>query len=130
MNCVFDMELSRFQVAKVTGDDVIESDENDQRTTSPLPVILTVRDNNHTYTYDTRYAKSLRYYTREALPRLDHYRDIDSVHAHVSRPTLDELHGHFERPPNSTTLSPKVMASVILFLECSLINKCVCVLAG
>lgn len=32
-----------------------------------------------------------RHFTREALPRLDNYRDILSVQA-VYRPTLDDLH--------------------------------------
>lgn len=32
-----------------------------------------------------------RHFTREALPRLDNYRNIMSIHA-AYRPTLDELH--------------------------------------
>ena len=36
--------------------------------------------------------RSLHQYTREALPRLDHYRNVMSVHGHMDRPTLDELH--------------------------------------
>lgn len=44
--------------------------------------------------YDTKNTmKSLRHYTRDALPRADHYRNIMSVHGHMSRPTMDELHG-------------------------------------
>lgn len=39
---------------------------------------------------DDRY-KSFRQLTREALPRLDNYRNIMSVHV-ACRPTLDELH--------------------------------------
>jgi len=35
--------------------------------------------------------KSLRYMTREALPRLDNYRNIMSIQA-AHRPSLDELH--------------------------------------
>lgn len=35
--------------------------------------------------------KSLRHLTREALPRLDNYRNILSIQA-AHRPTLDELH--------------------------------------
>ncbi|KAL3182116.1 hypothetical protein MRX96_035140 [Rhipicephalus microplus] len=42
--------------------------------------------------YDTHNVRSLRHYTREALPRLDHYRNLMSVHGHMERPTLDELH--------------------------------------
>lgn len=41
--------------------------------------------------YDTKYAKSFRHFTREALPRMDNYRNIMSIHA-AYRPTLDELH--------------------------------------
>lgn len=43
--------------------------------------------------YDTRNLKSFKHYTREALPRVDNYRNILSIHGHVERPTLDELHG-------------------------------------
>lgn len=39
---------------------------------------------------DEKY-KSFRQLTREALPRLDNYRNIMSVHV-ACRPTLDELH--------------------------------------
>lgn len=42
--------------------------------------------------YDSHNVRSLRHYTQEALPRLDHYRNIHSLHAHYPRPTLDELH--------------------------------------
>lgn len=41
--------------------------------------------------YDTKYAKSFRHFTREALPRMENYRNIMSIHA-AYRPTLDELH--------------------------------------
>ncbi len=37
--------------------------------------------------------KSLRHMTREALPRLDNYRNILSIHV-GHRPTLDELHNN------------------------------------
>lgn len=49
---------------------------------------------------DTRYIKSFRHLTREALPRLDNYRNIMSIQA-ANRPTLDELH--------NATLSAKIM---------------------
>jgi solute carrier family 12 sodium/potassium/chloride transporter 2 len=39
---------------------------------------------------DNKY-KSFRQLTREALPRVDNYRNIMSVHV-ACRPTLDELH--------------------------------------
>ncbi|KAH8397425.1 hypothetical protein KR222_003677 [Zaprionus bogoriensis] len=41
--------------------------------------------------YDTKYGKSFRHFTREALPRLDNYRNMMSIQA-AYRPTLDELH--------------------------------------
>lgn len=57
------------------------------------------QDTNHSQpshhshsTYDTRYLKSLRHMTREALPRIDHYRNILSVTGSAYRPTLDDLH--------------------------------------
>lgn len=40
--------------------------------------------------------KSFRNYTREVLPRLEYYRNASSIHGHISRPTLDELHGALE----------------------------------
>ncbi|OTF75365.1 hypothetical protein BLA29_008088 [Euroglyphus maynei] len=43
--------------------------------------------------YATKNLKSFRHYTREALPRADHYRNVESVHGFMARPTLDELHG-------------------------------------
>lgn len=46
-----------------------------------------------------------RHFTREALPRLDNYRDILSVQA-VYRPTLDDLH--------NATMSNKVRKNVHL----------------
>lgn len=48
---------------------------------------------------DTKIYKSFRHFTREALPRLDNYRNILSIQAQ-NRPTLDELH--------NATLSQKV----------------------
>ena len=85
---------SRFQVAKVN-----DENPNDQQIipngSSPqMPLSaqqLSVAYSNNTY-YDSNNVKSFRYYTREVLPRADHYRNIMSVHRHVSRPTLDELH--------------------------------------
>ncbi|XP_058822612.1 uncharacterized protein LOC131684083 [Topomyia yanbarensis] len=40
---------------------------------------------------DNKYARSFRHFTREALPRVDNYRNILSFQAN-NRPTLDELH--------------------------------------
>ncbi|XP_059062211.1 bumetanide-sensitive sodium-(potassium)-chloride cotransporter-like [Achroia grisella] len=51
---------------------------------------------------DTKYAKSFRHFTREALPRLDNYRNVLSLHA-APRPTLDELHNaSLSRKPGQT----------------------------
>ncbi|XP_065169631.1 solute carrier family 12 member 2-like [Atheta coriaria] len=54
-------------------------------------------------TYDTKYVKSFRHLTREALPRLDNYRNIMSLQA-ANRPTLDELHN--ATLPNKMQQSP------------------------
>lgn len=60
---------------------------------------------------DTRYGRSFRHMTREALPRLDNYRNILSVRG-AQRPTLDELH-------NATMLNkvsycpPPLLASLV-----------------
>ncbi|XP_055540549.1 bumetanide-sensitive sodium-(potassium)-chloride cotransporter isoform X1 [Wyeomyia smithii] len=40
---------------------------------------------------ENKYARSFRHFTREALPRVDNYRNILSFQAN-NRPTLDELH--------------------------------------
>jgi hypothetical protein len=58
--------------------------------------------------YDTRYAKSFRHFTREALPRLDNYRNIMSIQA-AYRPTLDELH--------NATLHGKVSTWLLIFID-------------
>ncbi|XP_038222026.1 bumetanide-sensitive sodium-(potassium)-chloride cotransporter isoform X2 [Zerene cesonia] len=53
-------------------------------------------------TTDTKYGKSFRHFTREALPRLDNYRNVLSLHA-APRPTLDELHNaSLSRKPGQT----------------------------
>jgi hypothetical protein len=62
--------------------------EDLQRATSPAMLLSHTSDHDG---YDTRYAKSFRHFTREALPRLDNYRNIMSIQA-AYRPTLDELH--------------------------------------
>lgn len=49
------------------------------------------------------YAMENRHFTREALPRLDNYRDILSIQA-VYRPTLDDLH--------NATMSNKVRMNI------------------
>lgn len=51
-------------------------------------------------TYDTHNIRSLRHMTREPLPRAAHYRDVRSIHTHLDRPTLDELHN----PPDTVSV--------------------------
>ncbi|XP_063232957.1 bumetanide-sensitive sodium-(potassium)-chloride cotransporter isoform X2 [Bacillus rossius redtenbacheri] len=77
---------TRFQVNRVDGEedtplkDGEEGSENDEDDAE-----------DNASGYDTRYAKSFRHFTREALPRMDNYRNIMSIQA-AYRPTLDELH--------------------------------------
>ncbi|XP_037030333.1 bumetanide-sensitive sodium-(potassium)-chloride cotransporter isoform X2 [Bradysia coprophila] len=71
-----DQQTTRFQVNQ----DDSDSNSNDE----DREVLLDSE-------YDTRYGKSFRHFTREALPRLDNYRNILSIQA-AHRPTLDELH--------------------------------------
>ncbi|OTF78311.1 hypothetical protein BLA29_006814 [Euroglyphus maynei] len=60
----------------------------------------TIRSNSAYGThYDTKNLKSFKNYTREALPRMEFYRNLMSIvrfhgHGHGNRPTLDELHGN------------------------------------
>ncbi|CAD7082120.1 unnamed protein product [Hermetia illucens] len=74
-----DLQTTRFQVdeSQMDESDSNESDED--------------RENLLENEYDTKYGKSFRHFTREALPRLDNYRNIMSIQA-AYRPTLDELH--------------------------------------
>lgn len=54
--------------------------------------------------YDTKYyAKSFRHFTREALPRLDNYRNMMSIQA-AYRPTLDELHNEPDKVQNNAII--------------------------
>ncbi|XP_022249668.1 solute carrier family 12 member 2-like isoform X1 [Limulus polyphemus] len=88
---------SRFQVDKV---DYVG--ENDNNSYDYVNDVFNVEDNQTTLnsltqrsgnsTYDTHNVRSLCHYTREALPNVDHYRNVMSVHGHMIRPTLDELH--------------------------------------
>ena len=50
----------------------------------------------------------ISHFTREALPRLDNYRNILSIQA-GNRPTLEELH--------NATIMNKVILGLYLFLE-------------
>lgn len=51
--------------------------------------------------------KSLKYMTREALPRLDNYRNILSIQV-AHRPSLDELH-------NPTLLNKVYKCQILIF---------------
>nr|XP_054927938.1 uncharacterized protein LOC126535382 [Dermacentor andersoni] len=100
-------EKSRFQVAKVDYvNEAMAPDEDVPRTPTavaaasmggPQCVVTSASASptelaNYGTVYDTVNVKSLLHYTQEALPRVDHYRNVMSVHGHISRPTLDELH--------------------------------------
>lgn len=89
------MQATRFQV---TGGGGRSSDEDEEDESHDLLDGQT--DNNQ----DTKIYKSFRHFTREALPRLDNYRNILSIQAQ-NRPTLDELH--------NATLSQKVSANIL-----------------
>ena len=65
--------------------------------------------------YDTKYGKSFRHFTREALPRLDNYRNMMSIQA-AYRPTLDELH--------DMTLQAKVSSFLRFLFHWNLTTLC------
>uniref|UniRef100_A0A6P7F146 Bumetanide-sensitive sodium-(Potassium)-chloride cotransporter n=1 Tax=Diabrotica virgifera virgifera TaxID=50390 RepID=A0A6P7F146_DIAVI len=83
---------TRFQVNRVRNDGEDE-DEVELRVKVNIPT--DDEDDVHSCTDRTKlnsdYLKSFRRLTREALPRLDNYRNIMSIRA-ANRPTLDELH--------------------------------------
>lgn len=91
-----DPKHSRFQVAKVD----FASDtpkckfaaDTDEAERQPLTDQNQMSSSGDADRYDTHNVRSLRHYTREALPRADHYRNVMSVHGQLNRPTLDELH--------------------------------------
>lgn len=91
-------EKSRFQVAKVDYvNEALAADEEESSATGPHCLVTSASASptelaNYGTVYDTVNVKSLLQYTHEALPRVDHYRNVMSVHGHISRPTLDELH--------------------------------------
>ncbi|EDW40322.1 GL24962 [Drosophila persimilis] len=70
---------TRFQVDPRSGDSDESNDSQEERELLDSEI------------YDTKYGKSFRHFTREALPRLDNYRNMMSIQA-AYRPTLDELH--------------------------------------
>ncbi|KAG8301440.1 hypothetical protein J6590_053513 [Homalodisca vitripennis] len=70
----------RFQVNRVATVDGDDADEEE------LAELYDEEDDS-----PGSYVKSFRHFTREALPRMDNYRNIMSIQA-AYRPTLDELH--------------------------------------
>lgn len=72
----------RFQVNRVDG---AKGNEEEMEPLNEMEE--DIEDDDHIGSY----AKSFRHFTREALPRLDNYRNVMSIHAAV-RPTLEELH--------------------------------------
>lgn len=89
---------SRFLVEPVESgsqNDVPSSNNSEEPADKELRSVCVIDANDRSIdsnVYDTHNVRSLRHYTQEALPRLDHYRNIHSLHAHFPRPTLDELH--------------------------------------
>lgn len=86
------MQATRFQVSGRNAGDRSSSDEDGDEGQDLL-------DGQMESNQDTKMYKSFRHFTREALPRLDNYRNMLSIQAQ-NRPTLDELH--------NATLSQKV----------------------
>ncbi|XP_037292359.1 bumetanide-sensitive sodium-(potassium)-chloride cotransporter isoform X2 [Manduca sexta] len=99
---------TRFQMEDKQDEEATDSDASDLGSDDPL-----------TTTYDTKYGKSFRHFTREALPRLDNYRNVLSLHA-APRPTLDELHNaSLSRKPAQVVekdlVTPVVMSPNVKF---------------
>ncbi|KAK9753795.1 Amino acid permease N-terminal [Popillia japonica] len=90
-------KYTRFQVNRVKNSpervaSVSINVSNDSDNSDDENNVYTVTDRTHLNSEsDAKYAKSFRQLTREALPRLDNYRNIMSLQA-ANRPTLDELH--------------------------------------
>ncbi|XP_049871575.1 bumetanide-sensitive sodium-(potassium)-chloride cotransporter isoform X2 [Pectinophora gossypiella] len=97
---------TRFQMQAKQEDDATEESEDGMDSDDPLTAS------------DTKYGKSFRHFTREALPRLDNYRNVLSLHA-APRPTLDELHNaSLSRKPGQTMekdLGPPMPSSNVKF---------------
>lgn len=70
----------------------------DRKVSEPDSPVLSVRSMSPTNTYvgyDTHNLKTFGHNTHEALPHVDHYRNLlstSATHALKARPTLDELH--------------------------------------
>lgn len=104
------MQATRFQVSERNQSSDDEGDESQDLLDGQM-------DNNQ----DTKIYKSFRHFTREALPRLDNYRNILSIQAQ-NRPTLDELH--------NATLSQKVSQVTEFILQMGvtrqIVNRVLC----
>ncbi|CAG0914745.1 unnamed protein product [Notodromas monacha] len=98
----------RFQVNRVdsTAGGSAQADSREENTD-----LLTTHYNaqNQTYTYDTRYLRSLRHVTMEAFPKENHYRDLMSIARGGGsfRPTLDDLHGSTVREKPKSGVQPE-----------------------
>lgn len=130
MNCLLSTS-SRFEVTKTStdGSHVILHDVGDGDAEDQEPLNNTVDsdeqvspvgsyDNQHTFgapTYRTVYQtnKSLRHYTKEALPRIDNYRNMMSIQGQLVRPTVEELRGIQTTVFDGTTVSSLLL--VLLF---------------
>ncbi|XP_076356125.1 solute carrier family 12 member 2-like isoform X2 [Tachypleus tridentatus] len=95
---------SRFQVDKVdfvSENPVLNSEDyTEELHCHGSSTLHSTSGNTNTYE-NTQNIRSLRHYTREALPNVDYYRNIMSVHGYLYRPTLDELHNvtHHQQQP-------------------------------
>lgn len=107
MNCLLSAS-SRFEVTRTSADgshcnlhegDTEEIPLTDTMTSEGQSSPVGSYDHDeHTYgapTYRTVYQtnKSLRHYTKEALPKIDNYRNMMSIQGQLVRPTVEELRG-------------------------------------
>lgn len=95
------MQATRFQVSGRKAGDSSDDEEGDEA--------QDLLDGQMESNQDTKMYKSFRHFTREALPRLDNYRNMLSIQAQ-NRPTLDELH--------NATLSQKVSTCTFVLQLC------------
>lgn len=132
MNCL--IASSRFEVSKTSADgsqvllhdndgapedqqplnNTMSSEEHDQ--SSPIGSY----DGQHTYgapTYRTVYQtnKSLRHYTKEAIPKIDNYRNMMSIQGQLVRPTVEELRGI-----QATYIDPSTVSWLLFYFFFSL----------
>ncbi|XP_074594800.1 bumetanide-sensitive sodium-(potassium)-chloride cotransporter-like [Brevipalpus obovatus] len=98
---------SRFHVARVSvPNDTVDIESRRVSLSCPVSRKGSIDHNTSIYdTRDTREMRSFRHYTHEALPNINHYRHAASIHGHISRPTMDQLHGNLDENYNH---EPKV----------------------